>query len=44
MKKTLLALLCAFITSAASAQSVSTVVHPEWSKNAAIYEANIRQY
>ena len=25
-------------------QNSTTVVHPEWSKNAAIYEVNIRQY
>ena len=44
MKKIMLALSCALATSFATAQSVSTVVHPAWSKNAAIYEANIRQF
>ena len=47
MKKLLFALLCTLIAStpsASSAQTVSTVVHPDWTKNATIYEANIRQY
>ena len=26
------------------AQKTTTVIHPEWSKNASIYEVNIRQY
>ncbi len=33
-----------FISSGAAAQPSTTVVHPEWSKNATIYEVNIRQY
>jgi glycosidase len=44
MTKLLLTLLCALASAYSSAQTVSTVVHPDWSKNAAIYEANIRQY
>ena len=38
-------LLFLFIISANSfAQKETTVVHPEWSKNATIYEVNVRQY
>ncbi len=32
------------ISSNIPAQKETTVVHPEWSKNASIYEVNIRQY
>ena len=38
------ALVTAFTSPSASAQQTSTVIHPAWSENAAIYEANIRQY
>ncbi len=44
MKKFLCFLLCVLVSHTSSAQTVSTVVHPDWSKNATIYEANIRQY
>lgn len=38
-------IIFSFILSAnISAQKETTVVHPEWSKNASIYEVNIRQY
>jgi glycosidase len=37
-------LLSLFAAFPALAQQTSTVVHPAWSENAAIYEANIRQY
>ena len=39
------ALLLSFlIISCSYAQKETTVVHPDWSKNATIYEVNIRQY
>ena len=37
-------LLSLLATFPALAQQTTTVVHPAWSENAAIYEANIRQY
>ncbi|HEX7645287.1 MAG TPA: alpha-amylase family glycosyl hydrolase [Burkholderiaceae bacterium] len=37
-------LLSLFAVLPAFAQQTTTVVHPAWSENAAIYEANIRQY
>ena len=37
-------LLALFAALPAIAQQTTTVVHPAWSENAAIYEANIRQY
>ena len=36
--------LLIFTLSNGFAQKITTVVHPEWSKNASIYEVNIRQY
>ena len=36
--------LVIILSATVSAQKVTTVVHPEWSKNASIYEVNIRQY
>jgi cyclomaltodextrinase / maltogenic alpha-amylase / neopullulanase len=36
--------LSLFISAVSFAQKETTVVHPEWSKNASIYEVNIRQY
>ncbi len=36
--------LVIILSSTVFAQKVTTVVHPEWSKNASIYEVNIRQY
>lgn len=44
MKKSLLLLLLSLMPCIVFAQVTTTVVHPEWSRNAAIYEANIRQY
>jgi cyclomaltodextrinase / maltogenic alpha-amylase / neopullulanase len=37
-------ILLLFLSSNIFAQTVTTVVHPVWSKNASIYEVNIRQY
>ena len=36
--------LVIILSSTDFAQKVTTVVHPEWSKNASIYEVNVRQY
>jgi cyclomaltodextrinase len=44
MKKYTLLFLLSWFSTIAFAQVSTTVVHPEWSKNVAIYEANIRQY
>ncbi|MFZ6741950.1 alpha-amylase family glycosyl hydrolase [Undibacterium sp. JH2W] len=44
MKKLASLALLSLISLPALAQSTSTVKHPAWSKNAAIYEANIRQH
>ena len=45
IRNILAAALAAIIPASASAETVqSTVVHPEWSKNAVIYEVNTRQY
>ncbi|MFZ0456288.1 MAG: alpha-amylase family glycosyl hydrolase [Ignavibacteriaceae bacterium] len=37
-------ILVVILSSTVFAQKITTVVHPEWSKNASIYEVNIRQY
>ncbi|MEJ2613983.1 MAG: alpha-amylase family glycosyl hydrolase [Ignavibacteriaceae bacterium] len=39
-----LSFLVIILSATVFAQKVTTVVHPEWSKNASIYEVNIRQY
>lgn len=44
MKKSALFFLLSLLAAFTQAQTTSTVVHPAWSKNAAIYEANIRQH
>ena len=44
MKKLATLALLGFISLPMLAQTNSTVKHPAWSKNAAIYEANIRQH
>jgi len=44
MNKSILIFLLAMLPCLTQAQTTSTVVHPAWSKNAAIYEANIRQH
>ncbi|MFZ6871733.1 alpha-amylase family glycosyl hydrolase [Undibacterium sp. Di27W] len=44
MKKLASLALLSLISLPVLAQSTSTVKHPAWSKNAAIYEANIRQH
>ena len=40
----LLFLFILFVTSNLFAQEITTVKHPDWAKNATIYEVNIRQY
>jgi len=44
MKKYTLLFLLSLFSTIVFGQVSTTVVHPEWSKNVAIYEANIRQY
>ena len=44
MKIKNLILLFVFISLAVFAQEKKTIVHPEWSKNAVIYEVNTRQF
>jgi cyclomaltodextrinase len=44
MKKTVLSIILGLFSHFVLAQISTTVVHPDWSKNAAIYEANIRQF
>lgn len=44
MKKAVLSIVLGFFSHLAIAQISTTVKHPDWSKNAAIYEANIRQF
>lgn len=44
MKKSISLFLLSLFSSFAFGQASTTVVHPEWSKNVSIYEANIRQH
>ncbi len=44
MKKIILALVGAILSLTGSARITTTVKHPEWSRNAVIYEVNLRQY